>query len=153
MKKIVFLMMVVFFGFGNIAFGQTYVDLGLASGTKWSNVNEDGYYSYNQAVSRFGSHLPTRTQWEELMNDCEWKWRDGVGGWKVTGPNGKSITLPAAGYRDCDGSVDGVGSYGDYWSSTPSGSDDAWSLDFNSGSVDVGDDSRCYGQSVRLVQD
>ena len=128
-----------------------YVDLGLSSGTKWSNVNEDGLYTFGQAVSKFGSNLPTGKQWEELYNECEWKWRE-TGGYRVTGPNGKSITLPAEGYRNCDGSVGDVGSNGRYWSSTARGCH-AWYLNFNSGGVDVDSGDRCYGLSVRLVQD
>ncbi|MBR1516701.1 MAG: hypothetical protein IJ620_00955 [Bacteroidales bacterium] len=47
-----------------------------------------------------------------------------------------------------------VGSYGSYWSSTPDGSDKAaWCLDFNSGNVSLYSNDRCYGSSVRLVQD
>ena len=74
-------------------------------------------------------------------------------GYKVLGPNGKSISLPAAGFRECGGGVDDVGSTGSYWSSAPNGSDDAWGLYFDSGSVDMTDYIRCDGHSVRLVQD
>ena len=74
-------------------------------------------------------------------------------GYKVTGPNGNSISLPAAGIRNCYGDVLGVGSDGRYWSSTPNGSNGAWRLYFSSGSVFMDDIGRCNGQSVRLVQD
>ena len=133
-----------------------YVDLGLPSGTLWKAVNEsggDGFFPYNEAVSQFGGQLPTKEQWEELKDYCEWTWREPHGGYKVTGPNGKFIVLPAAGSRNCVGSVYGVGSNGDYWSSTPGGSDYAWSLLFFSSSVDMIGRNRCNGLSVRLVQD
>ena len=135
---------------------KEYVDLGLPSGTLWKAFNEsggDGYYTYNEAVSQFGSQLPTKEQWEELKDCCEWTWREPQGGYKVTGPNGKFIVLPAAGGRDCGGSVWSVGSGGCYWSSTPNGSDDAWGLYFGSSSVSMDYDNRCIGRSVRLVQD
>lgn len=135
---------------------QGYVDLGLPSGTLWKAVNEsdeDGFFSYDEAVSQFGSQLPTKEQWEELKDCCEWTWSESQEGCKVTGQNGKSVFLPAAGNRYCSGSVRGVGSSGDYWSSTPDGSDYAWDLLFGSGGVLVLNGSRCLGFSVRLVQD
>lgn len=131
---------------------QGFVDLGLPSGTLWKDKNEESsLYTYEQAMSKFGDKLPTREQFEELINKCQWSWTGS--GYKITGPNGNSITLPAAGYRSCSGSVYNVGSYGYYWSSTPDGSDDAWYLRFGSGSVGMISGSRCYGHSVRLVQD
>ena len=127
-----------------------YVDLGLSSGTYWKETNESGLYNYDNAVSNFGNKLPTKEQLEELKNECEWTWLGN--GYKVTGPNGESITLPAAGYRHCDGDVGGVGTFGHYWSSTPTDSDDARTLSFSSRVVLMGNDSRCSGRSVRLVQ-
>ena len=128
-----------------------YTDLGLPSGTKWKNFNATGFYTYDEAVSQFGNRLPTKEQWEELKAECQWSWNGS--GYKITGPNGNSIVLPASGYRGCDGSVYHVGSYGSYWSSTPKDSDNAWDLHFDSGGVNVYYYSRCYGQYVRLVQD
>ena len=128
-----------------------YTDLGLPSGTIWKNFNATGFYTYDEAVSKFGNRLPTKEQWEELKAECQWTWNGS--GYKVTGPNGNSIVLPASGYRYCDGSVDYVGSFGGFWSSTPEGSDGAWYLDFHHGRVDVDAYYRCGGLSVRLVQD
>lgn len=132
---------------------QGLVDLGLPSGTLWKNSNEGGdnaRYTYNEAVSRFGNKLPTKQQLEELKNKCTWTWTGS--GYKVIGPNGNSIYLPAAGFRGCYGGVNYVGTYGYYWSSTPGDSDDAWYLGFNSSGVGVSSGSRCDGLSVRLVQ-
>ena len=139
---------------------QGYVDLGLPSVTLWKNANEGGdyaRYTYNEAVSKFGNKLPTKQQLEELKNNCKWTW---IGnGYKVTGPNGNSITLPAAGNFYCkEGRVQYVGTLGRYWSSTLSEeySDKAWSLDFNSNEVFMNDynydNEFCNGLSVRLVQ-
>lgn len=129
-----------------------YVDLGLPSGTLWKDQNEaGGFYSYDQAMAKFGRSLPTKEQLEELKNSCRWTWNGN--GYKVEGPSGEYIVLPAAGYRDCGGSVSLVGSYGDYWSSTPSGSEGAWDLFFDSGKVGMDSyDDRCDGRSVRLVR-
>ena len=127
-----------------------YVDLGLSSGTYWKETNESGFYNYDNAVSKFGDKLPTKEQLEELKNECEWTWTGS--GYKVTGPNGESITLPAAGYRYCNGAVIYVGTDGDYWSSTPHDSGGARGLYFYSGGVNMTKRERCCGLSVRLVQ-
>ena len=130
-----------------------YVDLGLPSGTLWNNSNEGGdyaLYTYDEAINRFGNQLPTKYQLEELQNKCRWSWTGN--GYKVTGSNGNSIILPAAGYRFCDGDVHYVSAAGNYWSSAPSYSDQAWHLIFDSDRVNMDDGVRCGGQSVRLVQ-
>ena len=75
-----------------------YVDLGLPSGTKWKSANEDGYYTYDEAVKKFGNSLPSKEQWEELKGNCIWVWKGN--GYDVTGPNGKTIYLRAAGCFD-----------------------------------------------------
>ena len=129
---------------------QSYVDLGLSSGTKWKSANEKGFYSYGEAISTFGNSVPSQEQWMELRNECDWTW-SGMG-YKVVGPNGNSIVLPAAGIRDCGGDVSDVGAYGDYWSSTPLDSEYAWYLGFGSSGVGMDVDGRCFGRSVRLVQ-
>ena len=132
-----------------------YIDLGLSSGTKWRNRNEGGdnaHYTYDEAVSKFGNKLPTKEQLEELKNQCTWTWTSN--GYKVVGPNGNSIYLPAAGYIVGDGSVGYLGSNGYYWSSTPYVSDGAYYLlAFDSGSVRIYMRDRSSSRSVRLVQD
>ena len=127
-----------------------YVDLGLSSGTYWKETNESGFYNYDDAVSKFGNKLPTKEQLEELKNECEWTLLGN--GCKVTGPNGESITLPAAGNRNCSGEVFLVGWCGFYWSSSPIDSDNAWYLYFNEREVYMNSSDRCGGRSVRLVQ-
>ena len=63
--------------------------------------------------------MPTRAEQDELRNECTWEWTElnGVYGCKVTGPNGNSIFLPAAGSRH-DTRISYVGRYGYYWSSS-----------------------------------
>ena len=126
---------------------KEFIDLGLS--TLWSNISEDEFYTYNEAVSQFGSNLPTKEQWEELMDKCEWTWTGN--GYKVVGPNGNSIVLPATGSCLCNGPVNNVGYFGFYWSSTPYGSGTAWDIHFNSDDVKVENNLRCFGYSVRLV--
>jgi hypothetical protein len=63
--------------------------------------------------------MPSRKQVKELLYRCSWEWttRNGVNGELVTGPNGKTLFLPAAGYREND-EVNKVGEWGMYWSHT-----------------------------------
>ena len=46
-----------------------------------------------------GWRMPTPEEIKELVNDCTWEWTtvNNVNGYKVTGKNGNSIFLPAAG--------------------------------------------------------
>lgn len=128
---------------------QQYVDLGLPSGTLWKSSNEKGgFYTYDDAVSKFGDELPTREQWEELKGMCTWKWTGK--GYKVSGDNGRFIVLPASGAHGYEGSI-GVGSNGFYWSSTLYNSDKAWCVDFIKDGVFVSKCHRIEGLSVRLV--
>jgi len=73
------------------------------------------------ATVKWGSkwRMPTWEEMKELDEDCTWTWttQSGVKGMKVTGPNGNSIFLPAAGYR-YGTDLSGRGSYGYYWSAT-----------------------------------
>ena len=55
--------------------------------------------NYDAATANWGNgwKMPTTAQLAELLNQCTWEF---VGnGYRVTGPNGNSIFLPAAGYR------------------------------------------------------
>ena len=150
MKRI--LLMTVAFLFTVAAFAQ-YLDLGLPSGTQWKKTNEIGFYTYDEAMAEFGSQLPTVTQLDELREYCDWTWMGN--GYKVIGPNGNFIYLPAAGYRYCDGTVDSEGTFGYYCSctSTSSVSDDvSVCLQFKSSDVFRNISERCEGRSVRLVK-
>ncbi|GHV36410.1 hypothetical protein FACS1894178_7590 [Bacteroidia bacterium] len=60
--------------------------------------------------------------------------------------------MPAAGYRNySDGSLNNVGTNGNYWSSTPNGSENAYNLNFNSSNANTNNNNRKNGQSVRCV--
>ena len=129
---------------------QGFVDLGLPSGTLWKDKNESGFYNFDDAVRIFGENLPTKEQMEELKNSCQWIWTGS--GYKVVGPNGNSIDLPAAGFRSCTGSTGYVGSDGRYWSSSSFGTTHAWFLNFYSDEVRMYNRDKCGERSVRLVK-
>lgn len=96
--------------------------------------------------------MPTHDELKELYSKCTWNWtnQNGTNGYKVTGPSGNSIFLPAAGNRFGHYSLDEAGSTASYW--TSSLHEDypfcAWNLDnYN---VDH-DFNRCTGLPVRAV--
>lgn len=103
---------------------EGYVDLGLSSGTLWKiageNNGESPFFTYNQAVQKFGSELPTKEQYEELTRYCQWT-IDEDGNYVATGKNGNSITIYANGYLDNGVIKDEKNAY--YWTSTMSDQD------------------------------
>ena len=100
--------------------------------------------------------MPTKAEQDELRTNCTWTWttQNGVKGYKVTGTNGNSIFLPAAGNRYGAYLYDS-GSYGRYWSSSldVGSSYNAYYLYFDSGHYGWGSNNRYIGQSVRPVFD
>lgn len=99
--------------------------------------------------------MPTREEQDELRGYCIWTWKavNGVNGYNVVGPNGNSIFLPAAGYRDNTTSVESAGSHGNYWSSTFGMYDYYKSvcIAFESDFIDWAISYRSFGHSVRAV--
>ncbi|MDD6943047.1 MAG: hypothetical protein SOV24_02275, partial [Muribaculaceae bacterium] len=118
--------------------------------------NIGGNSSYDVARYRWGGswRLPTKAECQELIDKCTWTWttQGGHNGYKVTGKNGKSIFLPAAGWRRGTSRSD-VGEYGYYWGSTPGESSayGAYYLGFYSSFHGVGWRYRINGFSVRPV--
>lgn len=128
-----------------------YVDLGLPSGTLWKSKNEKGkYYTYEKAMRKFGSQMPTWLQFRELKACCTWTWNGS--GYTVKGNNGNYIVLPAVGRRSDYGKVKYVGEYGYYWSANPCGAYYAWIFSFSSTDVDIYNYGIFGGLSVRLVK-
>ena len=95
--------------------------------------------------------MPTDAEWKELRTECTWTWttQNDVNGRLVTGKNGNSIFLPAAGYRD-DIHLNDAGSFGDYWSSSLY-QIVAWYVYFNSSDVKRSYNRRYLGFSIRPV--
>ncbi len=100
--------------------------------------------------------MPTKDEQKELCAYCDWIWttHKGVNGYRVTGPNGNSIFLPAAGYRT-DTGVYNRGVYGRYWSSSLSGNDSdlAVYFDFDVLGYELLNTTRISARSVRPVSE
>lgn len=142
-----------------------YVDLGLS--VLWATCNvgakksweSGGYYAWNEAKKK-NLEMPTDDEFEDLLTKCQWSdWitdyegHKGVNGYIVSG-NGNSIFLPAAGWKESDGTLSGAGSYGDYLSSSlNSGDTDCeQGLLFHSVNRGVYWLDRYHGLSVRAVR-
>jgi len=106
--------------------------------------------------------MPTYDELCELNNKCTWTWttRNYVTGFSVTGPNGNSIFLPAAGYRSDENLYD-TGYNGDYWASSLYTSNASFAryvyFYFNTSSGanshTPGEEYRCFGRSIRPVKE
>lgn len=98
--------------------------------------------------------MPTADEIKELNDKCSWTWTtlNGVNGCMVTGPNGNSIFLPAAGYRSGSGLIH-RGKGVRFWSSSlnDSISDFAYGLLFHGDRHDCYSYFRYDGISVRPV--
>ena len=120
------------------------------NGIQMSDISGDP--QYDVARKKWGStwRIPTKAEQQELIDECEWEWKGN--GYIVTGPNGRSIFLPAAGFR-IGSSLNDAGSAGYYWSSTPyeNNTNHAYYLSFYSGNQGMVSYYRVYGQSVRPV--
>ena len=145
-----------YYAWGETSTKTEYYSSNSASyGKSWSDIG--GSSSRDAARANWGGswRLPTRSEFQELIDNCTWTWteQNGHKGYKVTSrKNSQSIFLPAAGYRDGDTLYyDGESGY--FWSSTPNESDGlgAYNLFFNEGDRYVDWSCRDYGLSVRPV--
>ena len=103
-----------------------------------------------------GGRMPSLEQIQELCDNCTWQrtQRNGVNGLLVTGPNGNTLFLPAAGCR-WEESLYYVGTYGVCWSRTLDSNypGSACGLYFCSGWDYWCDSNRRYdGRTVRAVR-
>ena len=148
--------------------GHAYVDMGLSvmwatcnvgasspsdygdyfPGGSWLDLDYDSYYFWGGTW-----RAPTKKEFQELLSRCTWRWttQGDHNGYHVTGPNGNSIFLPAAGHRI--GTLYSVGSAGEYRSSTPfdSNYNSMYSLYFSALTRYVYWDTTVIAQTVRRV--
>lgn len=145
-----------YFAWGETKQKDTYTeDNNITNGIQLGDFFGDAEYDAAAANWRENWRMPNKAEYDELVKECTWEWikQGGVNGYKVIGPNGNCIFLPAAGY--CDGSsLFNAGEEAHYWSSTPDNyqsADCAYYLDFDYGDYFLSDGKRYRGQSVRPV--
>ena len=125
-------------------------------GKRLGNISKD--HRYDVARSEWGSswRLPTKGECEELLKKCKWEWTvvGGHNGYRVTGPNGNFIFLPATGmnFGSCVVIED---EFGYYWTASPirRGATKAYTLVIHAGYHSVDGYIRYRGQGVRPVSD
>lgn len=153
---------------GYYAWGETetkteyFSENSITWGQDISDISGDPRYDAATANWGEGWRLPSSDELKELVDECTWVWmtEDGHGGFKVTGPNGASIFLPANGYKLFDFETSSVGELGHYWSSSPKtenyeDGEGADMLYFNNESDkgSVFGTARWHGLSIRPVAD
>ena len=147
-----------YYAWGETATKSTYTEEN--SNTYGKSMGDiGGNYSYDAARANWGGswHLPTKAEFKELIDNSESEWEtvSGVKGCKFTSKkNGKSIFLPAAGWRERS-SMCNAGEIGFYWGSTPYGTflDSACVLYFDSEFCHSLWYNRYGGRSVRPVSE
>lgn len=147
-----------YYAWGEIATKDSYTESTSASygssDSKWKNIGGDSEYDAARANWGGSWRMPTKAEFQELIDNCTWTWttQNGHKGNEVMGRNGYSIFLPAAGVR-CVDWLYYDGEHGFYWSSTPDESDTdcAYVLYFSEGFWNVEWKYCYYGHSVRPV--
>lgn len=82
--------------------GYKYSAIAVDTNINWNTIPENIASSELDIANRLSNGentIPTRKQWKELIDKCEWHWADvnGVVGYRVIGRNGNSIFLPSTG--------------------------------------------------------
>jgi uncharacterized protein (TIGR02145 family) len=125
-------------------------DSSTPSGNTWEKANDP---------CPEGWHVPTLAEFEILFDinqvSDEWTTLNGVNGRQfIDKTTGKSIFVPAAGYRSLDdGILADQYTTGTYWSSTDFKNTYAYDMFFGSDYAGCAYNNRKYGQSIRCVQE
>ena len=111
-----------YYAWGEVDAKDTYTSENYTYGTDILNEgNISGNIAYDAArVNMTGTYwrTPTRTEMQELLDNCTWSWvlRDGVKGYLGTSKNNKkTIFLPASGYRTDAAVPIQLGQGASYW--------------------------------------
>ena len=70
-----------------------HIDLGLPSGKLWGKEPPCASVNYASIPSAFVKYLPTKAEWQELIDNCAFKWDAISKSFYAKGRNGKSIWL------------------------------------------------------------
>lgn len=90
----------------------------------YTNIGNDiSGTEYDAATANLGNdwRMPTKAEIKELRDNCTWEWVQikSINGYKVTGSNGNSIFIPAAGfYLSSSKMYVGEKDGNDFWSAT-----------------------------------
>lgn len=109
--------------------------------------------SYDAATTVLGLpwRLPSEIQVAELIGNCKWEWQDEHSGYLITGPNGNTMFLPAAGCVIGDG-IKYEKQFGYYWTGESSPANNfAKELLFGKGQINIESGRKNVGRSIRAV--
>ena len=149
-----------YFAWGEIKTKSSYTESNYKYwGSKYNST--DGKTSLtasdDAATAKWGAgcRIPSTAELKELKSKCSWSWKsnyNGTSGYLVTGPNGNSIFLPAAGMCD-DEELEFHGTEGNYWSCQPYSEDKYYAhlLSFGRNDMDILGSDRYLGFSIRPV--
>lgn len=132
---------------------NTYSHYSNGTYTKLPDNIANTTYDAAHMLREYTWRMPTLAEMDELATQCTWKWtaQNGVNGYLVVGPSGKSIFLPAAGHmRDVPINV---GFTGFYWTATDDNSTPAKAMYLNFTAHDQHWTTfRAYGMPIRAVK-
>ncbi len=141
------------YGWGEVRPKSSYTKKSYKTKVKKKDIS--GNDSYDAARVAWGSswRMPTKDEIDELVSSCNWVWTSYEGhlGMKVTGPNGNSIFLPAAGYYHDSIGISAIEDTGRYWGSTMMNKKESIQLFFDHNNKFSVKDERYPGYSIRPV--
>ena len=146
-----------YFGWGELESKDIFAP-GDSKSYKQLLVTFSGDKKYDVARATWGGswRMPTKEEFEELKNSCDWEWtvQDGCAGYKVKSKtNGNWIFLPAGGTAEAD-LHNYIGQCGYYWTASPVDkfySNVANIIFFGGEIVQMALHPRFYGNSIRPV--
>lgn len=124
-----------------------------------------GYQDNSGHVEKTGSdpcpagfRVPTWNEWDGVIAnnpaiDVNSTWTNAPANYSTGKKFGDKLFLPAAGFRRYFGTLSSRGVYGFYWSSLGDTYNEAWYLGFVFGKVDIINDFRTVGASLRCISE